>query len=91
MNYKDGLQKLQLENLNNRRKAICLKFAKNCLINEKVSSMFPKYLSKHKMKKRKTPKFKVNMAKTERYKKSSIPYMVQLLNQDNENRKAVMK
>ena len=41
--YKDGLQNLRLENLNKRREAICVKFAKNCLNNEKVSSIFPKH------------------------------------------------
>ena len=52
-NYKDGLQKLKLENLNKRREAIRLRFAKKCLTNEKVSNMYPKQPPKHKMKKRK--------------------------------------
>ena len=51
--YKDGLQKLNLQSLNMRRKKLCIRFAKNCLKNDKVRYMFPINLSKHEMKKRK--------------------------------------
>ena len=43
------------------------------------------------MKRRKERKFKVGKLKTERYKKSAIPYMVQLLNNDAEERKSIMQ
>ena len=85
--YKDGLQKLNLQSLNMRRKDLCFRFAKNCLKNDKVKNMFPKNLSKHKMIKRKTKKFRTVLARTRRYQKSAIPYMLKLLNNDEEQRK----
>ena len=90
-NYKNGLKILNLDTLNDRRKKICLKFAKNCLKNEKVKNMFPMNMSKHKMKLRRTKKFEENIKRTERYKKSSIPYMQKLLNEDINRMKNQMK
>ena len=90
LSYKNGLKNLNLENLTDRREKLCLKFAKNCLKNEKVRNMFPKNITKHTMKKRKTQRFKTRLAKTKRFKKSAIPYMVRLLNKDYENRKLKM-
>ena len=80
MNYKNALKTLNLDNLDERRKMICLKFAKNCFKNEKVKGLFPKNERTFKMKLREERKFKTN--KTERYKKSTIPYMQELLNND---------
>ena len=57
-NYKEGLTLLNLQTLHQRRKTLCLKFARKCLMNEKVRQIFPKNTSKHKMKKRKTKPFK---------------------------------
>ena len=89
-NYKEGLKKINLENLKDRREQLCLRFAKNCLKNDKVRNIFPKNQTKHKMKKRKTKQFKISSAKTKRYKKSAIPFMVNLLNKDYEERKLMM-
>ena len=89
--YKNGLKELNLENLNKRREEICLKFAKNCLKNEKVNNMFPKTKTKHRMKKRKQRKFKTKKIKTDRYKRSAVPYMTNLLNEDYEARKKILK
>ena len=50
--YKNALKELNLETLEKRREILCLKFAKNCLKNDKVKDMFPIKKSKHKMKKR---------------------------------------
>ena len=80
INYNDGLKKLSLQNLNDRREYTCLKFAQKCLKNDKMKNMFPKSLKLCNMKKRKNEKFKVKFSKTERYRKSAIPYMVNLLN-----------
>ena len=89
--YKNGLEKLNLDDLNDRRTKICLKFAKNCLKNEKVKDIFPKAEFKHKMRKRKQKTFKVKQIKTERYKKSAVPYMTELLNNDAAKRRKIMK
>ena len=88
--YNDGLEKLNLESLNDRRKNICLKFAKNCLKNERVKDIFPKTENKHRMMKRKQRKFKTKMIRTERYKKSAVPYMTNLLNKDAEHRRKIL-
>ena len=81
---------LRIDSLDARRRKLCLRFAKNCLKNDKVKSMFEKNPSKHRMKKRKTKKFKICSAKTKRYQKSSIPYMVGLLKDDYEKQRLMM-
>ena len=79
-NYKNGLKDLNLETLEKIRENLCLKFAKECLKNEKLKNMFVINKSKHDMKKRKKEKFKVKNIRTERYRKSALPYMTYLLN-----------
>ena len=88
--YKNGLQKLKMEILNKRREPICLKFAKNWLKNEKVKDIFQKTDSKHKMMKRKQRKFRTKRIRTDRYKKSAVPYMTDLLNKDAAERKKII-
>ena len=78
--YQDSLKVLKLDTLEIRRQKLNLKFAKGCLKIDKLSSMFPLNLNHHNMDKRSYEKYKVNNAKTERYKQSSIPYMQRLLN-----------
>ena len=90
-NYKDGLKNLNLDNLNSRREDLCLRFAKKSTQNEKMKSMFPKNIRKHGMKTRKTRKFKVNFARTKRYKNSAIPYMANLLNKDDERKEEFIR
>ena len=90
-NYKENLLELNLKNLNVRRENICLNFAKKCLKNDKVKNMFPKRINLHKMKKRSQEIYKINMAKTKRYKKSAIPYMARILNNDNMRKEKNMK
>ena len=51
--YKEGLRKFKIETLDQRREQVCLKFAQNCLKNEKVRNFFPKKKNIHQMKKRK--------------------------------------
>ena len=60
-----------------------MNFAKKCLINRKVQSMFPSRINKRSL--RYNNKYLVKFATTERYRKSAIPYMQNLLNeQQNE-------
>ena len=89
--YENGLVKLNIQKLENRREELCLRFARNSLKNKKVMNMFPKNSSTHEMKKRKTKKFKLKLPKTKRYKNSAIPFMINLLNNDDEKRKMMMK
>ena len=91
INYNEGLKKLRLQNLNDRREYTCLKFAQKCLKNDKLRNMFPKSVKISNMKKRKNEKFKVKFSKTERYRKSAIPYMVNLLNTNNSIKEKILK
>ena len=85
LNYKDGLKKVGIDSLEDRRITLCSKFAKNCLKNKKTETMFPLRKKIHTMDNRCEEKFKVNFAKTERMKKSSIPYMQNELNSEQKN------
>ena len=90
-NYENALRISGLQSLNERRDVMSLKFAKNCLKNSNFSKLFPKNEVKHEMKKRNTFKYAVRRANTERLKRSSIPYMQRLLNNDNKKRKSTME
>ena len=79
--YSKALAHLGLESLENRRKELCLNFAKKCLTNKKVKHMFPENRKSHDMNTRNTEKFQVQFANTERLKKSPIIYMQNLLNE----------
>ena len=77
--------KLNAETLEKRRKKMCLNFALKCLKSEKFKSMFevndrPPYNIQKARK-----KFKAPFCHTSRYQKSSIPYMITLLNEYFEN------
>ena len=91
LNYQNALKTLNIDNLDKRRGKICLKFANNCLKNEKVKNLFPKSEQKHGMKLRKERKFKTNKNRTERYRKSAIPYMQELLNIEYMKKRLEMK
>ena len=78
--YENALKLLKLEKLNNRRERLCLDFAKKCLRNNKVQSMFP--VNKKKRLLRNNSKYLVKFASTERYRKSAIPFMQNLLNEN---------
>ena len=81
INYEDALEKLNLQTLDKRREVLCLSFAKKCLKNEKVKKFFP-YNQFSEIRTRHSEIFKVNHANTERYKKSTIPYLQKLLNDE---------
>ena len=82
--YEIALAKLGMEKLSERREQLCLNFAKKCVKNPKTNHMFPQNSKEHQMKTRMSEKFKVFHANTERYKQSSIIYMQNLLNQNQE-------
>ena len=81
--YEQGLLKLDMESLSERRQALCLSFAQKCTKNPKTSHMFPRNEKIHTMDTRKQEIFKVQHANTERLRKSSIIYMQHLLNDDH--------
>ena len=69
-----------MDSLGKRREKLCLNTAKKCLRNEKMKQLFPLNSSSHSMNKRKKAKYKVNHARSERYKRSPVIYMQNLLN-----------
>ena len=74
--------KLGMDKLSERREHLCLNFAKKCVKNPKTTHMFPQNRKEHHMKTRMSERFKVFHANTERYRKSSIIYMQNLLNEN---------
>ena len=84
-NYPDALETLGLESLYDRRDTLCLRFATKCTVskNSQLSSMFPLSHAQATVTTRKPEKYHVNMASTGRYKKSAVPFMQRLLNDNS--------
>ena len=82
VDYEKSLITLDLKKLSVRRNMLALRFAKGCLKNEKMKHLFPLNTRNHKMNTRYPEKYKVLNAKTERLRKSTIPYLQNLLNKD---------
>ena len=80
---------LNIETLEDRRRSLCLKFAKKCLQVEKLKKMFPKKLTMHDMSKRVFEYYKVNRTLTKRYLNSAVPQMQRILNSDKKNSKII--
>jgi hypothetical protein len=80
--YENALKKLNIESLDARRKQLTLNFAKNSIEDGIFNDLFPKNVTNHKMRKRKSEFFKVNHAFTNRYKNSPIVTMQRMLNKD---------
>ena len=78
--YEKACESLNIEDLITRRTKLCLQFAQKCLTNKQMKTLFPKNSKKAIIKTRHQEKFKVKFARTERLRKSSIPYMQRLLN-----------
>jgi hypothetical protein len=78
--YNHALEYLGLESLSERRNSLCLKFAKNCLLNEQTRDMFP--LNQNDEDIRDKEKYQVQHANGRRLFKSSIPQLQRALNAD---------
>ena len=85
--YEQNLLKLNLQTLEQRRKYLCLKFAKDNIKNDKLRDIFPENKNPNKMKTRHQEAYKVIYSNTNRLKNSSIIDMQHLLNDDHENTK----
>ena len=78
--YREACENLQLVTLAQRRTDLCLKFGIKCLSSEKHTDLFPlSDQNDHELRHERKP-FKEPVTRTERYKKSSIPYISKLLN-----------
>ena len=79
--YSNALADLELESLDNRRLNICRDFAVKCSTSERFSNWFPRSEYKSNMTLRRQRKFEYMKCRTDRFKLSPVPYMVNLLNQ----------
>ena len=80
LSYEEALEKVGTVSLVDRRNHLCLKFAKACLQNENTKTMFPLSDIEHDIDIREKEQYKVTFARTERLKRSAIPFMQRLLN-----------
>ena len=77
--YKQALEHMKLDSLKERRVKMALTFAKKSLKIDKFSNFFPLNKAKHLMKKRNPDKYVVNGAYTEKYRRSTVPFLQRLL------------
>ena len=87
--YDKALKLLRLEKLKDRRQNLCLNFAKNCLKNKKAQSIFPVKTCNRIL--RNQNKYLVKFAANERYKKSTVPYLQNILNEDEKQKAKLVR
>ena len=80
-NYESALKQSNLTSLDERRKELCISFAKKCIANENTKDMFPLKPKNANWKTRFPEKYTVYHANTERLQRSPIIYMQKLLNE----------
>ena len=76
--YNEALEKLNLQNLSDRRQMLARRFAEKCLNSDRFKDLFP--LNDNTIDVRNDEKFFVKFAHTDRLRDSSIPAMQRLLN-----------
>jgi hypothetical protein len=77
--YEEALDKLNLQNLNDRRSILASRFALKCTQHERFKDLFP--TTNMDLNLRSKKKFQVKAATTQKLYKSTIPAMQRLLNQ----------
>ena len=87
--YDEALKLLNIQSLEQRREVISLRFVKNSLKNANFAKLFPLTKANHVMNVRNPIKYHINKANTERYRRSTIPYLQ--LNRDILKRKCEFK
>ena len=80
MDYNPACELLSLDTLKERRQKLCLDFAQQSVKNG--SMIFEKNQKLHTMQTRNMEHFKITHCNTERLKKSAVPHMQILLNQN---------
>ena len=85
--YEEALKFLKLDSLKERRVKMALNFAKRALKLEHFSKLLPLNESNHVMRKRNPERFVVNGSNTERHRRSAVPFLQRLLNQDYKKQK----
>ena len=87
--YLNSLKFLKLDSLQERREKNALNFAKKSAKHENFLNFFPRQEGGHTMRTRYPERYVVNKANTERYKRSAVPYLQRLLNQDYMKQKKI--
>ena len=78
-------------NREQRREVLSLRFVKNSLKNANFLKLFPLKKANHLMDARNPIKYHVSKANTERYRRTTIPYLQRQLNSDVLKRKLELK
>ena len=81
--YEQALQYLNMETLAKRRENKCISFGKKCANSQRHQHLFPRAMRNHEHNLRHPEPYEVNPARTESYKKSTVPYIQRLLNQSH--------
>ena len=81
MNYEKALTKLNLVQLSERRQDMCLEIANSGIKNNTLADLLQNNFKNNAMLTRKSEKFQVDFCNTERFRKSSVIYMQNQLNQ----------
>ena len=89
--YQNALMKLNIQTLEQRRKELCLQFAKDSIKSGMLKDLLKENTVKNGMNMRNSEKYEVLMANRERTRESSIIYMQNLLNEDHKNTKNEVK
>ena len=88
ISYENAISVLQIPTLVQRREILLYNFGRKCFFLEQTKQLFPLKPNSHDMIHRNTEKFQVILAKTERLRNSTIPYIQRVLNdKHNENRR----
>ena len=82
VDYESALQRLNLETLAEKRKELALRFAKSSIENHKLDEFCIRRNPKNIVKIRKPAPYRTTKAHTERFRKSSIIHMQELLNNE---------
>ena len=85
--YEEALKFMKIDSLKERRVKMALRFAKKSTRQDHVSYLFPLNESIHSMKTRNPEKYFVNIGHTERMKRSAVPFLQRLLNEDYNKQK----
>ena len=78
--YETALEACNLESLEARRVKLCLSFGRKCISHQSHRSIFPESRQDHEHNLRHQLQYHVNHARTEKYRKSSVPYIQRLMN-----------
>ena len=83
LTYEEALKDLNLETLYARREKLLLTFGKKCTVLPQTKHLFPLNNKNHNIDLRKTEKYQVINAHTNRLKYSTVPYIQRLLNEED--------